>query len=443
MPALNMVIEGFPILFEETDPFDPSRVSTGGLPGLYLLDDIFISESRERDDPDRSGDVPVEIEIGIDYVEHGALLLPLREAVIEAVLRKRSQSFHITRGIWGGAQLSGDVFLTQGPVPTVDAHLKVWAGMPKDTLEPTAPSTPKPTAEPPVGDETDTVDAPPRVWASGRIWVDGLHSKHWPVGSTVASFEFSGETLDLANISGLLIPRGNLAGSLRLDLSRSDQLDFESRFKIQGGHAGRLTEAVGFPRDFATGQLDIEGALAGPVLPGRSAFAEIEGQIQIEGRDGEIRQSIPLAAALAHAAEGLSPARASDALKYESISSVIRFERGRISTDEIKLDGPLRVFLSGRFDFARPQRTIDAEIGIFLFRQVDQLLGRLPLVGNLIPGGRDRGLFGAFFEVSGTLEEPVLEAMPMKSLTQGAPLPDLVKAPFSALREAFTRESHP
>jgi hypothetical protein len=28
--------------------------------------------------------------------------------------------------------------------------------------------------------------------------------------------------------------------------------------------------------------------------------------------------------------------------------------------------------------------------------------------------------------------------MPMKSLTEGAPLPDLVKAPFSALRELFT-----
>jgi hypothetical protein len=253
----------------------------------------------------------------------------------------------------------------------------------------------------------------------------------------------AGQSLDLENIRGQLVPRGSLEGSFRLDLARADQLTVETRFKIRGGHAGRLLEAVGFPDDFATGILDVDGALTGPIVPDRPAFAEIAGQIQIESRDGEIRQSIPLAAALAHAAEGWSPARASDALLYESISSVVRFEHGSIATDEIKLDGPLRIFLSGRFDFAKPGRGIDAEIGIFLFRQVDLLLGGLPLLGNLIPGGKDRGLFGAFFKVSGTLEEPVLDAMPMKSLTDGIPLPDLVKAPFSAIREALQGEPKP
>ena len=72
-----------------------------------LLDDVFISENRDEDEPDLRDHVPVEIEIGIDYVEHSALLLPLRDAVVEAVLRKRSQSFHITRGS-GEAQRSAE-----------------------------------------------------------------------------------------------------------------------------------------------------------------------------------------------------------------------------------------------------------------------------------------------------------------------------------------------
>ncbi|MBW2722807.1 MAG: hypothetical protein JRE71_00355 [Deltaproteobacteria bacterium] len=445
-PELNLTIEGFPVLFEETEPFDPGRVSSTGLPGLFLLDDVFMSGATVEDDAASQDDAPVEIDIDIDYLEHSALVLPLRDAVVEAVLLERGQSFHIAKGRWGGAHLSGDVLLTQDPTPTVDAHLKVWAPDPSVLeSEPELRSEPatRPPAETGLSDGTNVADAPPRVWAAGRFWIDGLRSKHWPVGPTVASFQFAEDTLDLDNISGRLLPWGNLEGSVRMELSRADQFTFETRFKIQGGHAGRLTEAVGFPNDFATGKLDIEGALMGPIVPGRPAFAEIEGQIEIKGRDGEIRQSIPLVAALTHAAEGFSAARASDALLYESISSVVRFERGSITTDEIKLDGPLRVFLSGRFDFAKPQREIDAEIGIFLFRQVDLLLGSLPLVGSLIPGGKERGLFGAFFEVSGSLEEPVLKAMPMKSLTDGAPLPDLVKAPFSALRKLFRGGSKP
>jgi hypothetical protein len=439
-PQLNLVIEGFPILFEDTVPFDQDRISTAGIPGLHLLGDVFIPQTPEEDEVDLADDPPIEIDIAIDFVEHGALLLPLRDARVEAVLQKRSQSYRFTKGYWGGAQLSGEVLLTQDPVRTVDAHLKVWAASPELPVVPLqAIAEPEPSSVEPASEiEVAAADALPRPWAKGRIWVDGLHGKHWPVGPTVAGFEIAGDTLDLTDISGQLLPYGNLAGSLRMDLSLDDQFRIESQFKIEGGHAGRLTEAVGFPDDFATGRLDVEGALVGPVWPDRSAFAEIDGQIQLEGRNGEIRQGIPLAAALAHAAEGLSPSRANDALVYESIHSVLRFEQGSISTDEIRLDGPLRVFVSGRFDFAKPQREIDGEVGIFMFRQVDQLLGKLPLIGNLIPGGKDRGLFGAFFEVSGNLEEPVLNAMPMKSLTEGAPLPDLVKAPFSALRELFT-----
>lgn len=434
-PQLNLTLEGFPVLLDQTDPFDPARISHTGLPGLSLLNQVFASGTLAESEGESRPDEPVKIKIDIDYLEHSMLLWPLRDAQVEAVLRKRSQSFRIARGSWGGAQISGDVLLTHDPEPTIDAHLKVWAAAPDAPAD--SPVPPPPPPRPVVADFS------PRPWASGRFLIEGLHGKHWPVGPTRATFVLAGESLDLENIRGQLVPRGSLEGSFRLDLARADQLTVETRFKIRGGHAGRLLEAVGFPDDFATGTLDVTGALAGPIVPGRPAFAEIAGQIQIESRDGEIRQSIPLAAALAHAAEGWSPTRASDALLYESISSIVRFERGSIATDEIKLDGPLRIFLSGRFDFAKPGRRVDAEIGIFLFRQVDLLLGGLPLLGNLIPGGKDRGLFGAFFKVSGTLEEPVLDAMPMKSLTDGIPLPDLVRAPFSAIREALQGEPKP
>ncbi len=170
-------------------------------------------------------------------------------------------------------------------------------------------------------------------------------------------------------------------------------------------------------------------------------FAEIEGKLDLFAHDGTIRQSIPLVSALTHATEGFDPLAARDAILFESIRAQFLLDRGRLTTDDFKLDGPLRVVASGRFDFARPEREIRAELGIFLFRQVDLLLGKLPLIGDLIPGGKDRGLFGAYFEIAGTLDEPDLRPLPLRSLTEGTPLPELLKAPFSAIREALRGNS--
>jgi hypothetical protein len=424
-PKVNLTLEGFPALISGLDRFDSARVSRTGLPGLAVLDELFARGGVVETDPGIQSNKPVKIDIDLDYVEHSALLWPLRNAKIEAVLHEGGQSFHIAHGIWRGAQLRGDVLLTRDPESTVDAHLKVWP-MSEGTALPT-----------PVDRDGD---APPVPWAKGKFSLDGLNGRHWPVGKTRAKFSLTGENLEFDAIEGQLLPRGRLTGDFKLSLANADRLAFDTRFRIRDGEAGSLLAAVGFPDDFATGNLFVEGALGGPIVLGRPVFANIVGEIEIEGHDGEVRQSIPLVAALAHVAEGLSPTRASDALVYDSIATTINFMRGTISTEEIKLDGPLRVFLSGRFDFARPGREVDAEIGIFLFRQINLLLGNFPLLGNLIPGGKDRGLFGAFFEVSGTLDEPVLEAMPMKSLTEGAPLPDVVKAPFSAIREALMGE---
>jgi len=433
-PRLNLTLEGFPVLFENPVVFDPSRVSNTTLPGIGLLGQLFAANAALR--PGRSlplDSSPVEIQVEVDHLEHHALIWPLRNAKLEAVLLPGGQSLRIEHGQWGNAQVSGDVLLTYDEQPTIDAQLKVWKQTDAAQDKKAAPAEAREVPNP--------LDAnKPQGWAAGRFLVDGLDGKHWPMGPTVSHFTLVGDSLSLGEVHGRLVPRGRLEGRYDLDLSSGDQLFFRTDFSIRDGDAGRLLEAVGFPDDFVTGTLNIDGGLAGPIFPDRDAFSEVEGEVSFHARHGEIRQRIALIAALAHAAEGLSPTRASDALLYETLRTDVRFERGTITSDEIKIDGPLRVFLSGRFDFAKPGRAVDAEVGVFLFRQVDRLLGNFPLLGNLIPGGKDRGLFGAFFAVEGTLEEPVFTALPMKSLTDGVPLPDLIKAPFSAIREALAGE---
>ena len=51
---------------------------------------------------------------------------------------------------------------------------------------------------------------------------------------------------------------------------------------------------------------------------------------------------------------------------------------------------------------------------------------------NLILPGSDSGLVGAYFRVHGPWDEPEVDAMPLKSLTEGAP--DIITAPFEILQ---------
>jgi hypothetical protein len=172
--------------------------------------------------------------------------------------------------------------------------------------------------------------------------------------------------------------------------------------------------------------------------PNSELFAEIDGTMKLRATDGELRQSIPLVAGIVHASEGMNPFGAGNAVTYETIDARFRFDQGRLHTKEFRLEGPLRIFLSGSFVIARPGNEIHAEVGVFLFRQVDRLLGGVPLIRRLIPGGSDKGLFGAYFEVGGVLGDPELSPLALKTLVKGLPVPDLVKAPFSAIHDLLS-----
>jgi len=145
---------------------------------------------------------------------------------------------------------------------------------------------------------------------------------------------------------------------------------------------------------------------------------------------------LPLLLRLSRASEGYNPFADADELDYESMTATIGLDRGRLSTEDFELEGPLRVFATGRIDTRRTPVDIRAVVGIFLFRAPNQVLETLPLVRSFLPGS-DRGLIGTYFDVKGPIAEPEVEALAMKTLMSG--VPDAIKAPFKMLRLLFDR----
>ena len=90
-----------------------------------------------------------------------------------------------------------------------------------------------------------------------------------------------------------------------------------------------------------------------------------------------------------------------------------------MSTDAFNLDGPdLRMFASGRLDLARPPHGIEAEVVLFLFRQIDRAIEKIPILNSILLG-ENENLVAAYFELEGPWEDPVARSRPLRTLREG------------------------
>jgi hypothetical protein len=92
---------------------------------------------------------------------------------------------------------------------------------------------------------------------------------------------------------------------------------------------------------------------------------------------------------------------------------------GVLSSEGVELDGPdLRLFASGSIDLRQAPAALDAEVVLFLFRQLDRALELIPLV-NVLLLGENQNLLAAYFELVGTWDEPIASAKPLRTIEEG------------------------
>jgi hypothetical protein len=78
----------------------------------------------------------------------------------------------------------------------------------------------------------------------------------------------------------------------------------------------------------------------------------------------------------------------------------------------------VRLFASGELDLVHPPFEIDAEVVLFLFRQIDRALEKIPLL-NVLLLGENNNLVAAYYELVGPWEEPKALAKPLRTLGEG------------------------
>ena len=389
--------------------------------GAFLWELLFAEDGEES-----AKSNPTRFLVDIDYLDHPILRWPIERARVIVEPTPNGSESQVVSGLWGGKPIVAEILVQMDPTQRITVGLSALDSAKADAyLE-----TPREHG----------------VWgkASFRLEPSENEGDH-EAGDTdpallsrmSGDIDLRGASVELSNVEAALSSTTIVTADLTVDLAEADRLGVRLTGRIDDSSCDDLGQVIGLPEGFITGTIDVTADVVGDILRGQSLFQGLEGPITVSAADGEIRQSIPLAVALATATDGLNPFAKRRTLQYETIQADIQLSDGTLTAERLELEGPVRVYATGSLNFAEPPQEIDAVVGIFLLQRIREFLDKVPIVNLVLPGS-SKGFVGAYMRVHGPWDDPEVTTMAMKSLKEE--LPDLITKPFDLIQSLWSSE---
>ncbi|MFD1332494.1 preprotein translocase subunit TatC, partial [Methylopila musalis] len=188
------------------------------------------------------------------------------------------------------------------------------------------------------------------------------------------------------------------AGPIRLATAE------DGRFRLTGEDAGALFRFADLYGRIEGGRYDLSASLVG-------------GPGLLRVRDFAVRNEVALARVQQTAAAARGPT--AGATRFDRLRIVFVEGDGRIDVREAALAGPqYGATLEGQVDYAGDRVAL---VGTFVpAYALNNFFARLPLIGGLLGGGRDGGLVGVTFQVTGKTGAPTITVNPVSAVAPGA-----------------------
>lgn len=145
----------------------------------------------------------------------------------------------------------------------------------------------------------------------------------------------------------------------------------------------------------------------------------LNGRLRLELEDGVIEKANILAKIfsilnVSQLFGGRLPDLKTRGLPYRTVTANILVKDGIASTEDFVVESDaMRITLLGKVDIGK--NLIDATIGIHPLVTIDMLLSHLPIAGYILTG-KDKAFLSYIYEVRGDLDDPKIEAVPIKGL---------------------------
>jgi hypothetical protein len=419
LPELDLSVEGISNLFVSDRA--AREIPAGALPldGLRAFWESFQAE------PDAESEAPSpQIRLEIERLHHPMFFWPITtaRAVIDPL--PDGVRIHTEGGSWGGVPINGNVDWLFKPSERVVADFKAMPPRTSGHLEPPTDGR----------------------WAVGRFEVGAVTGGPWYQERAAGRFMAEAGVISLRDVEIAMRPSGHLVGTADLDFSHRDHVPYRASFDIDSGDMVHLGELFGLENGVMTGNVEVAGSFTGELRPGQPMPASLEGMLDLEVKSGTIRQEIPAALAIALASDLVNPFARREQVRFDRIKTLLEFDRGQMRTDSFTLEGPdVRAFASGDVEVADEDHQLDLEVVLFLFRPVDNVIDKIPLL-NLVLLGPNDNLLAAHFKLGGPWQDPEARLVPLRTLATGPgslvfeTLPSLVQRGIKALGALFTFE---
>ena len=252
-----------------------------------------------------------------------------------------------------------------------------------------------------------------------KIKTDGLQLK-----KVRAGFNISPKQIDMVN--GRIFPKNGqlkLAGNF-LPSSGAYRLRFQ----------GDKLKVEDFTQKLA-GPLNLQGKLTGTLPENSTGFPdiakELSGAVKINLTDGTLTELAPVLKTLLTLLNPTTPLQATKAgMRYESLGGDFKIVKGLVKTDNFDMESPqINLQVVGEANIGTD--TIKAQVKAMPLQMLDKTIKAIPLLGNILTGGKKGGIIETYFKVDGKLSAPTFTAQPHKSLTEkpGNILKELIRIP--------------
>ena len=216
--------------------------------------------------------------------------------------------------------------------------------------------------------------------------------------------------------------RGRIAGGTLQGTGeaswRGDNWTFQCAFQEDGGRAEQILAGL-FQGHEVTGLLSLGGTLASQGHGAQGFWPNLDGDIKFGLGDGQLgRQTFMVRLlSLIDVAQLLDPkalAFSSQGIPYRRLTADIRIEDGVARTENLLLESPAFT-LSAHGHINLVTETVRMDIAVKPLQTVDRIVTKIPVAGWLL-GGKDGAVIAAFYRVTGTLSNPTVESLPLKSV---------------------------
>jgi len=327
--------------------------------------------------------------------------------------------------VGNGAEIKRLTFTMRESDVTIDALVKNWGTKPTvigrlesnhmdvRLLFPTGDRSP-------IREFLETLAATGQVTMAASI-AQGRY-KHLKLNGLSARINISDGVLDIDRIAGGAAD-GQVAGRLVVQLPPKAPAEVELSFRTTSLPVEELLRLTGTQVHGMTGDMRLSGSIRGHGRNAHGVYPTLQGKVDVLLENGHLLKSDERAVwkiisllNLPAVLQGKVDLE-KEGLPYNKISGTVTVKDGVFQTENMIIDSPiLKITVVGRYDLSTDQ--LDLVTAVSPFGSYSKFLKAIPLFGRIL-GGERKGLATAIFAIEGSIKDPDVTYLPVKSFATG------------------------